>query len=57
MQLGRHLCGRAQQEWNLLTDEEKGTYSRATQALRGKLGPVNKALAVLNFRHISQGEQ
>ena len=29
MQLGGHLCGRARQEWDLLTDEEKESYSRA----------------------------
>ena len=38
-------------------DEEKGGYFRAIQALRGKLEPVNKALAAQDFRHIFQGEQ
>ena len=41
----------------MLTDEEKGTYSWATQALTGKLEPVNKPLTAQNFCHISQGEQ
>ena len=57
MQLAGHLRGRARQEWDLLLDEEKGGYSRAIQALRGKLEPVNKALAAQDFCHISQGEQ
>jgi len=57
MQLGGHLRGRARQEWDLLTDEEKATYSQAIQALRGKMEPANKALAAQDFRHISQGDQ
>ena len=31
MQLGGQLRGRARQEWDLITDEEKETYSRAIQ--------------------------
>jgi len=57
MQLGGHLCGRARQKWDLLTDEEKATYSQAIQALKGKMEPANKALAAQDFRHISQGDQ
>ena len=57
MQLGGQLHGITRQEWDLITDEEKETYLRAIQALKGKLEPVNKALAAQDFRHISQGDQ
>ena len=56
MQLGGHLHGRARQEWDFLTDEEKESYSRAIQALKGKLEPVNEALAAQDFQHISQSD-
>jgi len=42
MQLGGQLRGKAWQEWDLLTDEEKTTYSQAIQALRGNMEPANK---------------
>jgi len=54
MQLGGHLHRRARQ---VLTDEEKESYLRAIQALKGKLEPVNKVLAAQDFRHISQSDQ
>ena len=54
MQLGGHLCGKARQEWDLLTDEEKRTYSQAIRALKGKLEPINKTLIAQDFRRIRQ---
>ena len=56
MQLAGHLHGRARQEWDLLSETEKGSCAQAVQALRGKLEPVNKALAAQDFRHICQGD-
>ena len=56
MQLAGHLRGRALQEWNLLTDDERATYATAVAALRRRLDPGSKAMAAQDFRHISQGE-
>ena len=49
IQLAGHLRGRALQEWNLLGEEEKGTYQTATQALRIRLDPGNRVLAAQDF--------
>ena len=56
MQLAGHLRGRALQEWNLLSDGDKGSYADATQALRNCLDPGGRALAAQDFRHTVQGE-
>ena len=54
MQLAGYLRGRARQEWDLLLEADKRSYTRAVQALQGKLEPVNKTLAAQDFCHISQ---
>ena len=54
MQLAGYLRGRARQEWDLLLEVDKRNYTRAVQALQGKLEPVNKMLAAQDFCHISQ---
>ena len=56
MQLAGHLRGRALQEWNLLSDGDKGSYAAATQALRNRLDPGGRALAAQDFHHTVQGE-
>ena len=56
MQLAGHLRGRALQEWNLLSDGDKGSYANATQALHNRLDPGGRALAAQDFRHTVQGE-
>ena len=56
MQLAGHLHGRALQEWNLLSDGDKGSYADATQALHNRLDPGGRALAAQDFRHTVQGE-
>lgn len=56
LQLAGHLRGRALQEWNLLDDTSKTTYSGAIEALRIRLDSGNKTLAAQDFRHISQGD-
>ena len=56
IQLAGHLKGRALQEWNLIHDDEKKTYSQATAALRGRLDPGSRIMAAQDFRHASQEE-
>ena len=54
MQLAGYFHGRTRQEWDLLLEVDKKNYTRAVQALQGKLEPVNKMLAAQDFHHISQ---
>ena len=55
LQLAGHLRGRALQEWNLINDSDKSTYSNAIESLRTQLDPENKTLAAQDFRHTIQG--
>ena len=57
LQLMGHLRGRALQEWNLLDDTSKTTYSGAIEALRTRLDPGNRAFATQDFRHTVQGNE
>ena len=57
LQLAGHLRGKALQEWNLLEEKEKGTYTAAVSALRARLDCGGKVLAVQDFRHLAQGEK
>ena len=54
IQLAGHLRGRALQEWNLLTVEEKSNWDTAVKALRSRLEPRDRALAAQDFRHATQ---
>ena len=54
MQMAGHLRGRALQEWNLLTGEEKSDWDTAVVALKSRLEPRDKALAAQDFRHATQ---
>ena len=56
MQFTGYLRGRALQEWNLMSQSERGTYKSAITGLRTRLDPGNKTLAALDFRHITQKE-
>jgi len=56
MQLAGHLRGRALQEWNLLTKEDRASYGLAVGALRERLDPGSQALAQQDFRHAIQAE-
>ena len=56
LQLAGHLRGRALQEWELLSEEDRGSYSQAVSALRTRLDPGSKTLAAQDFRHTVQGE-
>ena len=56
MQLAGHLRGRAVQEWNLISPEEKATFTAAVDALRMRLDPGNRVLATQDFRHACQNE-
>ena len=57
MQLAGHLRGKALIEWNLLSPEEKCTYTTAVQALRTRLDPGSKVLAAQDFRHAVQKDE
>ena len=56
IQLAGHLKSRALQEWNLLSPEEKVSFSRGVEALRARLDYGGKALAAQDFRHLAQQE-
>lgn len=56
IQLAGHLRGHAWQEWNLLDDGEKATFSDAVKAMKEVLGPGSKILAAQDFRHTIQEE-
>ena len=56
MQLAGHLRGKALQEWNLMSAEDKNNYQSAITTLRMRLDPGNKTLAAFDFRHITQKE-
>ena len=57
IQLAGHLRGKALQEWNLLSKEDKATWQVAVSALKGRLDPGNKILAAQDFRHAVQGKR
>ena len=54
MQLAGHLRGRALQEWDLLGQADKASYSRAVECLRVRLDSSSKAMAAQEFRHTMQ---
>ncbi len=54
LQLAGHLRGWALQEWTLLSDSDKTTMPKATEALRARLDPGSKAMAAQDFRHTTQ---
>ena len=56
LQLAGHLRGRALQEWELLSREDRQSYSQAVTALRTRLDPGSRTLAAQDFRHTVQGE-
>lgn len=51
LQLAGHLRGRALQEWELISDTDKGTFSGAVQTLKSRLDSGSKTLAAQDFRH------
>ena len=54
LQLAGHLRGHALQEWELIPHTDKGTYESAVEALRERLDPGGRMLAIQDFRHASQ---
>lgn len=54
LQLAGHLRGRALQEWELIPENLKGAIGTAVDALRDRLDPGGKVLAVQDFRHATQ---
>ena len=56
IQLAGYLRGRSWQEWILLEEEEKSTFSSAIKTMKEVLGPGSKILAAQDFRHTAQEE-
>lgn len=56
MQFTGHLHGRALQEWNLLTEDERSTFDVAIKSLRSRIDVGCKAVAAQDFRHLQQRE-
>ena len=54
MQFAGHLRGRALQEWNLLSDDERATFSTAVKSLGSRIDAGCKAVAAQDFRHLQQ---
>ena len=54
LQLAGHLRGRALQEWDLLEQADKASYSRAVECLRLRLDSSSKTMAAQEFRHTMQ---
>ena len=50
IQLAGHLRGRAEAEWNLLSDDESRDFDRAIHNLRERLDPCSKVFAGQDFR-------
>ena len=57
IQLAGHLRGKALQEWSLLGGADRAVYKNVTTALKERLDPSRKALAVQDFHHLSQKHQ
>ena len=55
LQLAGHLRGKAQREWDMLEPASKVTFKVTTKALHDRLNLDGKAVAALDFWHMSQG--
>ena len=56
IQLAGHFRGKALQEWNLLSEEDKSTFSQAMARMKDVLGPGSRVMAAQDFRHTLQEE-
>ena len=54
IQLAGYLRGRALQEWNLLSKDERKSYKIAVKSLRDRLGYGSRIMAAQDFRHTLQ---
>ena len=54
IQLAGHLRGHALLEWNLLSEDDRNTYKKASDVLLARLDPGNKTLAAQDFCHAAQ---
>ena len=54
LQLAGHLHGRALQEWNLISTEDRMTFVDPVKSLRARVDPENRVLAGQEFRHAIQ---
>ena len=57
MQLAGHLRGKAAREYDILSNEEKLSFSTAVQALQSCLDPGSCALAAQEFRSAVQWDK
>ncbi|XP_064398966.1 uncharacterized protein LOC135345475 [Halichondria panicea] len=56
MQLAGHLRGKALQEWNLISPDDKSSYQSATSELSRRMDPGGRVMAAQDFRHAIQKE-
>ena len=56
IQLAGYLRGRALQEWNLLSKNERKSYKTAVKSLKDRLGYGSHIMAAQDFRHTAQRE-
>ena len=54
LQLAGYLRGNVLQEWSLLSDSHKSTFTRATAEMKNRLDPGSKMIAVYEFHHMAQ---
>ena len=48
------MRGKALQEWSLLSDNDRSTFTIATAEMQNRLDPGSKMIAVQEFRHMTQ---
>ena len=56
LQLAGHLRGRTFCDWNLMSSDDRQSYSRVLQALKERVDTGQRALAVQDFRHLHQSD-
>ena len=56
IQFAGHLRGRALQEWNLLSDDDRRTFEVAVKSLHSRIDAGCKAVAAQDFRHLRQAD-
>ena len=54
MQFSGHLCGRALQELNLLSDDKRATFSTALKSLGSRIDAGCEEVAAQDFMHLQQ---
>ena len=57
LQLAGYLRGKAQQEWNLMSTQDRSSFDQATAKLQEKLDHGVRKLATQDFRHAVQSSR